>query len=168
MRKKKPPHEPPGCGHGHKEAAFFGWKLDPPLQKQRKTIAAYFGWILEAAVLKPTKGHMPLELTLTNEQKQRVTLKPVTATGKPAKLDTKVPVLWEVLNGAGTFVVDSPDGMAAFLVTSDDDLSDTLFQVSADADVGDGVTTLMDTVLLHTTGAMAASLGLASEPPVPK
>ena len=54
-----------------------------------------------------------LEITITNEQKIQVTLKPVTATGRPAKLDGTPE--WSVISGDSTLEV-ATDGLSAFLI----------------------------------------------------
>jgi hypothetical protein len=108
---------------------------------------------------------MPLELTITNEEKVRVILSPKTHAGQPAAVDG-IPE-WQVLTGDGTVDADE-DGMSAFIVSPDITLGDTLVQVSADADIGAGVVTITDTVLLHVTGALAVNLGITAETPVPK
>lgn len=107
---------------------------------------------------------MPLEITITNEQKIQVTLTPVTATGRPAKLDGAPE--WSVISGDSTLDVAS-DGKSAFLVSADDP-GDTQFLVKADADLGAGVEEVSDTIRLTVEGARAASLGLAAGTAVPK
>lgn len=113
---------------------------------------------------KNERTNMPLEITITNEQKVNVTLKPVTATGKPAPLDG-VPT-WTVQTGEST-VVPAADGLSADLISSDSP-GDTVILVEADADLGSGVETLADTIRLTVEGARAANLGLAAGTPVPK
>ena len=106
-----------------------------------------------------------LELTITNEEKIKVTLAPVTSTGKPAQVDG-VPT-WNVLSGPAAVNV-AADGLSAELVSHDSDLSDTQIQVSADADLGEGVETVSDVITLKTVGAKAQSLGLSAGSPEPK
>lgn len=107
---------------------------------------------------------MAVDITITNEQKIPVTLAPVTAAGKPATLDG-VPK-WSVVSGDGTLVT-TPDGMGADLVSSDTP-GDTVYLVEADADLGEGVETIADTINLHVQGARAANLGLTVGTAVPK
>lgn len=107
---------------------------------------------------------MPLELTITNEQQVKVTLKPVTDTGKPAKLDG-VPN-WIMMSGdAGLVVAD--DGMSADLVSSDTP-GDSEFLVTADADLGEGVVEISDTIHLSVAAATAKNIGLTAGQPTPK
>lgn len=133
-------------GHGHKHCpGRFGYAVGQPKTKTKK-------------------GHMPLSLKITNEQKINVTITPVTAAGKPAKLDGTP--TWEVISGSSTLVV-AADGLSADLVSADDP-GDTQILVKADADLGQGVVEVSDTIALTVEGALATSLGLAAGQPVPK
>lgn len=105
-----------------------------------------------------------VEVKITNEQKIPVSLAPVTATGKPAKLDGAPK--WSRISGDSE-VVPSSDGLSADLVSSDTP-GDTVFLVEADADLGEGVETISDTITLHVEGARAANLGLVVGDAVPK
>lgn len=105
-----------------------------------------------------------LEVKITNEEQVKVTLSPVTSTGKPAKVDGTP--TWEVITGNST-VQAADDGMSADLVSSDDP-GDTDFLVKADADVGEGVTEISDIVRLSVAGAQAENLGLTAGAPTPK
>lgn len=108
-----------------------------------------------------------LEISLTNEQKVKVTLTPVTATGKPAPVDG-VPT-WEVISGAGPGqnLEVAEDGMSAYLI-SNDTPGDIEFLVKADADIGEGMEEISDIIKLHVAGAKATSLGLVAGDPEPK
>lgn len=108
---------------------------------------------------------MPLELTITNEQQVVVRLNPRTDAGKPAKLDG-APV-WSVTSGPGK-VVPADDGLSATLVSDDTDLSDTIYLVDGDADLGAGKEDVQDTITLHVTHANASNLGLVAEQPTAK
>lgn len=123
----------------------------------------HFGFIVGQPEIKPPK-HMPLEISITNEQKIKVTLAPVTATSKPAKLDGAP--TWEVVTGNSTVVV-ADDGLSADLVSADDP-GDTQFLVKADADLGAGITEISDIIKLTVLGAQAASLGLTAGTPEAK
>lgn len=100
---------------------------------------------------------MPVEVTITNEQKVRVELHPVTDAGHPVSLDG-IPT-WEVISGESTVEADA-DGLAAMLVSSDNP-GDTQVLVKADADLGSGVTEVSDVITLHVAGAQAKNLGLS-------
>jgi len=107
---------------------------------------------------------MPLEIKITNEQQVDVTVSPRTDSGKPAKLDGSP--AWTVISGNSQVVV-SDDGLTATLVSSDE-LGDTIISVKADADLGEGVEEIADTVTLSVIGATAKNLGLSAGTPVPK
>lgn len=100
-----------------------------------------------------------LELTITNEQQIVVKINPVTDAKKPAKLDG-APV-WNRISGPAA-VNPSADGLSATLVSDDNDLTDTVIQVNADADLGSGVETISDQITLHVTHANATNLGLVA------
>lgn len=108
---------------------------------------------------------VPIKLVITNEQKIKVRLNPVTEAGKPTKLDGKPQ--WSVVAGPGT-VEPAEDGLSADLISDDTDLSDTTFLVDADADLGDGVEEVQDTITLSVTHANAKTLGLVAESAVLK
>ena len=97
-----------------------------------------------------------VEVTITTEQKVKATLVPVTATGKPAKLDG-LPT-WTVVNGDSTLSI-AADGLSADLISSDISGS-TEISIKADADLGSGVEEISDTILLKVQGAKASNLGL--------
>lgn len=105
-----------------------------------------------------------IDISITNEEKVKVTLAPKTSTGKPAALDGKP--TWTVTSGAATVEV-SEDGLSAFLVSADAP-GDTVVLVEADADLGSGVQTVSDTIQLHVLGALAASLGVTVDAPIAK
>lgn len=95
-------------------------------------------------------------ITITNEQKVMVTLAPTTEAGNPATLDG-APV-WTVLSGDATLEV-SEDGLSAFLVSGAADVTSQI-EVTADADLGEGVVTLTDVIDLAVVQASATALGL--------
>lgn len=111
-----------------------------------------------------------LELTITNEQQVVVTLKPVTETGKPAKLDGAAS--FTILSGSSQ-VQAADDGLSATMVSSDDP-GDTEIMVKADVDLtpnqpdGSGIEEISDIIRLHVSGAKASSLGLSAATPTPK
>lgn len=104
---------------------------------------------------------MSLAITINNEQKVNVTLSPVDANGKPAPLDG-VPV-WSVVDGDST-VEPAADGLSAE-ITSSDTPGVTDFLVTADADLGQGVVPISDTIALTVEHAQATALGLAAGTP---
>ena len=103
-------------------------------------------------------------ITITNEEKVQVTLAPTTAAGNPATLDG-VPT-WTVIEGDATLEV-AVDGLSAFLVSGAADVNSKI-EVSADADLGEGVVTLTDVVDLAVVPASASALGLVVAAPILK
>ena len=119
---------------------------------------------MEKTFIQQKKDRMPLELKITNEQQVDVTVSPRTDSGKPAKLDGSP--AWTVISGNSQVVV-SEDGLSATLVSSDQP-GDTVIAVSADADLGEGVEEIADTITLSVIGATAKNLGLTAGTPTPK
>jgi len=105
-----------------------------------------------------------LEQTITNEQKLPVTITPVTATQKSAKIDGKP--TWTVASGDSTLEV-AEDGLSANLISADSP-GETMIVVEADADLGEGVETISDSIKLTVEGARAINLGLTAGTPIPK
>lgn len=103
-------------------------------------------------------------ITITNEQKVEVTLAPTTEAGNSATLDG-APV-WTVVSGDATLEV-AADGLSAFLVSGAADVN-SVIEVTADADLGEGVVTLTDTIDLAVVAAEASRLGLVAGTPVLK
>ena len=141
------------------EFLYYEGGIKPKGGKKRVVFAYKVGQVKS----KIKEMHM-LDLTVSNEQQIEVTIVPVTATGKPAKLDG-IPS-WTVTSGRGTAEV-AEDGLSAFLVSSDEP-GDTNYLVEADADLGEGVETISDIIQLHVTGANASNLGLVAGAPVAK
>jgi hypothetical protein len=107
---------------------------------------------------------MALEFNVTNEEKVTgVTFAPTSSTGQAAEIEGSPSVT--VLSGDGS-AVDSGGALPDFL--SGELPGDVVFLVSADADLGDGVVTISDTVTLHVTSALATNLGLGGGSVVPK
>ena len=95
-------------------------------------------------------------ITITNEQKVMVTLAPTIEAGNPAILDG-IPT-WTVVQGDATLEV-SEDGLSAFLVSGEAEVNSQI-EVTADADLGEGVVTLTDIIDLAVVTAQASVLGL--------
>lgn len=107
---------------------------------------------------------MAVDVTLTNEEKVTATLAPKTSAGNDAQVDG-APV-WTVESGDAT-VIASADGLSCELI-SGSGIGDSVVTVSADADLGSGVITISDSIVLHVQGAGAATLGLSVSAPSPK
>jgi hypothetical protein len=118
-----------------------------------------FNYAIGKPMRKQSGGNM-LDLTITDEQKVKVTVNPVTEAGSPVTLDG--PIIVEISSGDGAYVVE-PDGISVYLISGQP--GDTVYTISGDADLGAGVVNVTDLVTLHVEGAMAAALGLiAGEP----
>jgi hypothetical protein len=108
---------------------------------------------------------MPLTISCSNEEKVPVTATPTTATGKPARFDGALRVT--VQSGDGT-VEQDPAKPNDFFAVSGVDPGVTEYLVEGDADLGEGVVLIQDTVTLTATGANAANFGLVAAAAVPK
>ena len=124
---------------------LFAWKVEPPISK------------------KEENNIMPLELSCTNEEKILITVNPVTAAGKSIPLDGAIMV--SITSGDGE--VESVDDNS-FFVVSGDELAPSTFLVEGDADLGEGVVTISDVIVLNVFGAMAKNLGLVAGAPIVK
>lgn len=105
-----------------------------------------------------------MTIKITNEEKVHVKLNPVTANGNAAAIDGQAS--FTVVSGDATVVMDD-EGLGAFLV-SGVLIGDSQIQVSADADLGEGVDTITDTIILTVVAAEASSLGLTIDAPILK
>jgi hypothetical protein len=121
-----------------------------------------FQWAIGPIMQKGRCG-MPVEITLTNEQQVMVTAHPITAGGHPVQVDG--PVQFSIQEGDCTLV---PVDNVSAMIVSGNTLADSVVLVQADADLGDGVQTIMDTILIHVQHANASSLGLVIGEPEQK
>lgn len=137
------------CSHHRpKKSVRFGYKIGMAQPKQKET--------------------QMVEQDITNEQKIKFTLNPVTETGKPAQLEAGS-LKWDVIAGGdnATNLAVSEDGMSAYVI-SNDTPGDIDVRVSADADLGEGVEEISDLIRVHVLGARARNLGLVKGEPEPK
>src|SRR6185369_1584716 len=74
--------------------------------KHKRKVA--FGWSVGQPQLKKKRIAMPLEVTMTNEEKITVRLSPKTQAGKPTKLDGAPK--WSIVSGPAR-VVPADDGL---------------------------------------------------------
>jgi hypothetical protein len=112
-------------------------------------------------VLATTGGSMPIEVTLTTEEKCRLAITPLTAGGQPAQVDGEAQ--WSV---EGTCTVEPIDATSAWVMAGT--MGDSTVSVGVDADLGAGVVPIGDTALIHVNNPQAASVGLAADAPVLK
>lgn len=102
------------------------------------------------------------EISITTEQKVHVKLNPTTAAGKPSSLDGAA--TFEVVSGDAT--VENIDELSAWIISGAAGVS--VVSVSADADLGEGVVTITDSITVTVSDPMAANLGLIVGTPEPK
>lgn len=127
----------------------------------------HFEYSIEVSYKKRTHN-MPLKIKISDEQQVNVKLNPVTPKGKPVKVDG-IPV-WAIADPPGDTVstlVPAADGLSCLLVSSVLP-GVTNITVSADADLGEGVNTISDTIELTVTDPQATSLGLVADPATDK
>ena len=102
---------------------------------------------------------------ITTTQQFLASIAPTDRTGKPAPIDGE-PV-WASSNEAVASVVPNPGGMSALIVAQG--VGDYSISVSADADLGEGVTTITGTdtgsVTLGTATAVGITVGAVEEQP---
>lgn len=119
---------------------------------------------------------MPKDLVSTTEEKVPVRINPTTTTGKPAQLDGKA--VLTIISGGATYTeatqeeidqyaADGKPGLVGFVV-SEDIPGTSSYQVSGDADLGSGVTTIVDGGTYVYNDPQAANLGLEADAAVPK
>lgn len=95
-------------------------------------------------------------INITNEEKIHIKLAPKTKAGNPANIDGKAEYV--VTEGDATVEPDE-DGLGATLI-SGPTAGVSKITISADADVGEGVTTIEEEVSLNVIFPMATSLGM--------
>jgi hypothetical protein len=104
---------------------------------------------------------VPIEVSLTTEEKCRLAIQPMTPGGQPAPVDG--PAQWSV---EGTCTVEPIDDTSAWLLAGT--MGDSTVTVGVDADLGSGVVPIGDTCLVHVSNPQAASVGLSADAPVLK
>lgn len=122
-----------------------------------------FLWHVGLVTPKERHTPMPLEVDLTTEQQVRIHATPMTPGGHPATVDGDVQ--FDVQSGDCTVV--RIDSMSADIISGSTP-GDCVVLVSADADLGAGVMSVQDTILVHLMNPNAASLGLTVDAPVLK
>ena len=103
-----------------------------------------------------------LELNITTEEEIKITLSPKTRAGNPALIQEGT-LLIESSGGDATIEMIEGVSDAFYLVSGTP--GSTVFNISADADPGDGIQPIAAQVLLVVEAATAVTLGIsASEP----
>lgn len=103
-----------------------------------------------------------MALVLTDSQEVTLTVTPVDKKGNPAVVDG-VPT-WGTSDDTVLTVAAAADGLTA-LVTATGKLGDAQINVSADADLGSGVTSLTGTLDVSVVAGQAATLGVTAGVP---
>lgn len=103
-----------------------------------------------------------MALILTDEQKVKLSVSFLTKAGNAAKVDG-APV-WSSSNDTVISLVVAEDGLSADAVTVGP-LGSAQVSVSADADLGEGVRSIVGTLDLEVVAAEAATVGIAAGAP---
>ena len=112
-------------------------------------------------VVDQRSSAMPVEVSLSTEEKVKLSITPMTPGGQPAPVDGAAQ--WTV---EGTCTVEPIDEVSAWVLAGA--IGDSVVTVACDADLGSGVVPLGDTCLVHVANPQAANLGLSAEAPVLK
>ncbi len=141
--------------------AILAWLKHHFDAKERTEVR--FDWSIGPVTNKKTKV-TPMDLVITNEQQAVAHITPKTHKGVPAKLDG--PPVWTVTAGSCT-VTPAPDGLSA-VIASGDDAGDSEITITADGDLGPGISMVSDAIRVTVNGAQAESLGLTIDAPTDK
>lgn len=120
-------------------------------------------FIVGPVTLKTRTLHT-MQLTITNEEKVKVTLNPVTPGGHPTTVDGTPD--WSVQSGDVT-LEQAQDGLSCEIISGDNPGAAEVL-VEADADLGSGTVTITGLIQVNVTGAQATNLGLTAGNPEPK
>jgi hypothetical protein len=126
----------------------------------RAVAAPSLRWHIGPVERKKESG-VPIEVSMTTEEKCRMSIQPMTAGGQPATVDGAAQ--WSV---EGTCTVEPIDDVSAWI--SAGAMGDSTVTVGVDADLGEGVVPIGDTCLVHVNNPQAASVGLSADAPVLK
>lgn len=106
---------------------------------------------------------MPLEVTMTTEEKVLLHAQPLTEAGNPATIDGAV----QFNVTSGTCTIEANDATSAWCV-SGSAVGDSTVTVSCDADLGAGVVPVADLYTVHVVNANAERFTLTADTPVLK
>lgn len=104
-----------------------------------------------------------IEIKSTTEEKIHLHFAPLTATGKPAKIDGDI--VYEVTSGDAT--VDATDNLNPFFISGDTAVESKI-TATADVDLGEGVKPLVQEFSYVVSLPEAASFGVTVDAPEPK
>lgn len=114
---------------------------------------------------------MPLDFVSNTDEKVPINIHPVRANGKPASIDGKATLTF--LTGGATFQPATDEEIAAdpslvgYAVSEDVDGAST-YELKGDADLGAGVTEIVETGTYTYSAAPAVSMGASAGTPIPK
>jgi len=114
---------------------------------------------------------MPLDFVSNTDEKVPVYVAPVRANGKPAKIDGKA--VLSIVSGGATVEQATDEQIAAeptlagYVVSEDNDGSSE-WKVTADADLGSGVTEISEGGVYQYSAAPAVSVGASAGTAIPK
>jgi hypothetical protein len=110
--------------------------------------------------VQPKARHsMPIEISLSNEEKVRVSVAPTTPGGQPAPTDGPAQFSIE-----GNCTVEPIDDLSCWVI-SGSAVGDSVLTAAVDADLGSGIVPLADTATIHVANPMAANLGMQADQP---
>ena len=105
-----------------------------------------------------------MSLLLTDIQKATLSIAPVDAKGNAAPVQAGS-VVWSAADGTLLTLTPSADGLSCDAAAAGP-LGTTQVNVSADADLGDGVTTIAGTLDVTVAASQAVSLNISAGTPV--
>lgn len=114
---------------------------------------------------------MPLDFVSNTDEKVPVYVAPVRANGKPAKIEGKA--VLSILSGGATVQPATDEQIAAeptlvgYVVSEDNDGSSE-WKVTADADLGAGVSEIAENGVYQYSSAPAVSMGASAGTPIAK
>jgi hypothetical protein len=101
---------------------------------------------------------------LTDSQKVKLSIAPVSAAGNPAQVES---VAWAVSDSDILTLEVAEDGLSCVVLTTGS-IGGAQVSVSADADLGDGVEELVGTLEISVVGGAAVALGITAGQPEDK
>lgn len=113
-------------------------------------------------MLDENKKEITMGLTIAADKKRTLSIAPVDAKGRPAKIDG-VPV-WDVTPTGGVSLFPSTDGLSCDIVWLD--ARQQVVSVQADADLGAGVKTITGSLDVETLSAEAVGFTINAGPEV--
>lgn len=109
---------------------------------------------------------MSVAVQSTTDEKVPITMTPVTASGSSAPVQGDLQ--FEIVSGAATVEYNGAARQLVFDVVSEDVAGSSQIRVTADADMGEGVTPISEIIDYAYTSPQAASLGVQVGTPIPK